>query len=250
MQGFHTFKIKGLNTAVVYYLFAGKDYVCKRYSQVSLFNQFISKTVIMKKITAAASLLWIILLFVSFKGIDKNTGIYQVDLTKSGVTWTGKKVIGGHNGTISVKEGNLNYNGNTITSGTFVIDMNTISSLDLEGEKKLKLDNHLKSPDFFDVPQYPFSTFRIKRVEKSSDDKAMAIGTLTIKAVTREIRFPITMNVKDGRIEVTAEDIAIDRTQYGVVYASRSLKSTLGDKAIDDIFKVSFSLVLLKKSQH
>lgn len=200
----------------------------------------------MKKIASIVSLLFIALLFVAFKGIDKNTGIYQIDHTKSGVTWIGKKVIGGHNGTIAVKEGSLNYNGNTITSGTFTIDMSTISSLDLDGEKKQKLDNHLKSPDFFDVPQYPLCTFKIKRVEKNGDDKGMAIGTLTIKATTKEIRFPITMNVRNGRIEVTADHIEIDRTQYGVVYASRSLKSTLGDKAIDDIFTISFSLVLLK----
>ncbi len=203
----------------------------------------------MKKIASITSLLFIALLFVAFKGIDKNTGIYQIDLTKSGVTWIGKKVMGSHNGTIAVKEGSLNYNGQTITSGTFTIDINTISSLDLEGEKKQKLDNHLKSPDFFDVPQYPLATFKIKRVEKGNDDKAVAIGSLTIKATTKEIRFPITMNVRDSRIEVIAKDIEIDRTQYGVMFASRSLKSTLGDKAIDDIFKISFSLVLLKSNQ-
>ncbi len=200
----------------------------------------------MKKITFAVSILLTALLFTAFKGEDKHVGLYKIDHTKSGVTWAAKKVIGGHNGTIEVKEGSLNYNGNTITSGTFTIDMSTIRCLDLEGEKRLKLEHHLMSPDFFDVPQYPLTTFKIKRVEKGNGDQAKAIGTLTIKATTKEINFPITLNARNGRLDVTATNIKIDRTQYGVIYASKSLKGSIGNQAIDDEFTISFSLVLLK----
>lgn len=200
----------------------------------------------MKQLAFAAFVLFTTVAFSSFKGEYKEAGTYTIDHSKSGVTWIGKKVIGSHNGTINIKEGAVNYNGNTITSGTFTIDMNTIKVLDLDGEKKQKLENHLKSPDFFEIAKYPLSTFKIKRVEKGSGDKAKAIGSLTIKATTKEISFPITMIAKNGRLEVTASDIKIDRTQYGVMFASKSLKSTLGDKAIDDEFSISFSLVLIQ----
>ncbi|WP_118973176.1 YceI family protein [Taibaiella koreensis] len=176
----------------------------------------------------------------------KDSGLYKVDPGKSGVTWEGKKVIGGHNGTIQIKDGSVNYNGNTITSGTFTIDMSTIKSLDLEGEKKQKLEHHLMSPDFFDATKYPLTTFKIKKVERRSGDQAWATGMLTIKETTREISFPITMNAVNGRLEVTAKKIKVDRTKFGVEFASKTLKSSLGDKAIDDEFTIGFSLIMTK----
>jgi hypothetical protein len=47
-------------------------------------------------------------------------------------------------------------------------------------------------------------------------------------------------------MEITAKDIKVDRTKYGVKFASKSLKSTVSDKAIDDDFIIGLSLVLRK----
>lgn len=199
----------------------------------------------MKKIFVLSLTLVMALVFVAFKE-DKNAGLYKVDHSKSGVTWEGKKVIGGHNGTINIKEGSANFNGNTITSGSFTIDMSTIKVLDLEGENKGKLENHLKSPDFFEVSKYPLSTFKIKKVVRGKGDNAIVTGALTIKNITREISFPITMSANNGRLEVTAKEFKVDRTKFGVQFASKSLKSTVSNKAIDDDFTIAFSLVMTK----
>ena len=48
-------------------------------------------------------------------------------------------------------------------------------------------DAHLRSPDFFDVEQYPAMTFKSKRVEMISDNEAKLVGDLTIKGITREV---------------------------------------------------------------
>jgi polyisoprenoid-binding protein YceI len=199
----------------------------------------------MKKTILASFVLLITVFLVSFKE-DKNAGVYKVDHAKSGVTWVGKKVIGGHNGTIQIKDGSVNFNGNTITSGSFAIDMSTIKDLDLDGENKGKLEHHLMSPDFFDVAKYPTTTFKIKKVVKGSGDNGTVTGDLTIKNITREISFPITMAVKDGRLDVNAKNFKVDRTKFGVQFASKTLKSTVSDKAIDDDFMIGFSLVLTK----
>ncbi len=53
-------------------------------------------------------------------------------------------------------------------------------------------DNHLRSPDFFDVEQYPRITFKSKRVEVLDDSHARLIGDLTIRDVTHEV----TLNVE------------------------------------------------------
>ncbi len=53
-------------------------------------------------------------------------------------------------------------------------------------------ETHLKSPDFFDVENFPKATFKSKSVEKGeSEGKFKVIGDLTIKGITK----PVTVNV-------------------------------------------------------
>jgi polyisoprenoid-binding protein YceI len=49
-------------------------------------------------------------------------------------------------------------------------------------------DEHLRSPDFLDVAQYPTMTFTGKRVERAGDDYKV-VGDLTIKDITNEVTF-------------------------------------------------------------
>lgn len=53
-------------------------------------------------------------------------------------------------------------------------------------------DNHLRSPDFFDVEKYPHLTFRSTKVESTGNNTAKLIGDLTIRDVTR----PVTLDVE------------------------------------------------------
>lgn len=49
-------------------------------------------------------------------------------------------------------------------------------------------DDHLRSPDFFDVKKYPKMTFKSKKVEWAKDGKTAKItGDLTIKDKTKEV---------------------------------------------------------------
>lgn len=48
-------------------------------------------------------------------------------------------------------------------------------------------DRHLKSPDFFNVKQFPTITFRSKKVEAAGGDQYKVTGDLTLHGVTREI---------------------------------------------------------------
>ena len=49
-------------------------------------------------------------------------------------------------------------------------------------------DAHLKSPDFFEVDQYPKITFVSKSLKKDDDDEFKLIGDLTIKGTNQEIK--------------------------------------------------------------
>ena len=50
-----------------------------------------------------------------------------------------------------------------------------------------KRDGHLRSPDFFNAEQYPYVTFKSKRIELVNENHAKIVGDLTIRDVTREV---------------------------------------------------------------
>ena len=83
-------------------------------------------------------------------------------------------------------------------------------------------DAHLKSPDFFDVAQYPDLHFVGKRVQGSGDEIDV-IGDLTIKGTTREVVLRVEQHgqAKDPwgnlRAAFTAKT-AIDRKDFGLTY--------------------------------
>lgn len=56
-----------------------------------------------------------------------------------------------------------------------------------------KRDEHLKSPDFFDVNQYPTLTFKSTSVKRTGDGKLQIVGDLKLGGQTR----PVTLDV-DG----------------------------------------------------
>lgn len=174
--------------------------------------------------------------------IHANTNI---DLTKSQIEWTGKKVTGSHHGTVSLLSGNLEMVNNEISSGSFVIDMNSIVCTDIENkDSNLRLINHLKNDDFFSVEKFPTSNITINKVVLLKDNNQgwthNIYADLTIKGITKEIIFPSKIKSESkGKSSVYAE-ITVDRTQYDIRYMSSSFFSDLANKAIDNdlYFKV------------
>lgn len=165
---------------------------------------------------------------------------YVADAEKSTIKWYGAKVSGEHYGTIDLKSGSLELNGDKILNGEFVIDMATIVNEDLTTEEwNKKLVDHLKSDDFFGVAKYPTTKFVITKAEAFKGGKAKVTGDLTIKGITKPVIFE---TVKDGNA-YTAE-IKVDRTLYDIRYGSGKFFDNLGDKMIDDHFTLTVKLVV------
>jgi len=84
-------------------------------------------------------------------------------------------------------------------------------------------DAHLKSPDFFDVAQYPELRFVGRRVEPRSDAEIDVIGDLTIRGTTREVVLRVEQHgqAKDPwgnvRTAFTAKT-SIDRKDFGLTW--------------------------------
>ena len=67
----------------------------------------------------------------------------------------------------------------------FTADLNTISTGNVDR------DNHLKSADFFDVGNYPKMQFISTKFEKKNDEEYLLHGNLTIREVTKPVRFEV-----------------------------------------------------------
>jgi len=59
-----------------------------------------------------------------------------------------------------------------------------------------KLDEHLKTKDFFNVAAFPTATFISDKVEVTGKDAAVVHGTLTVRGVSK----PVDLNVKLNRL--------------------------------------------------
>ncbi|MCW8982053.1 YceI family protein [Altibacter sp.] len=164
---------------------------------------------------------------------------YTVNTEKSVIKWVGAKPTGSHNGTVKLSSGTLSANDREIQAGNFTIDMNSITDLDLEGEKKANLEAHLKGTaegkegDFFNVTKYPTATFELTDVSGEGGDVTVR-GNLTIKDVTHNIEFPAVVSFPGDDVFLKSKPFSIDRTKWNVNYGSKSVFDNLGDQFIND----------------
>lgn len=169
------------------------------------------------------------------------TGEYTLNKESGTIRWVGKKVGGNHFGDIEIMEGSVSVFDGIIQQGELLIDMNSISVLDIEDEEKnLDLENHLKNPDFFDVAQFPQARIHIASGIMEDDGTQVLVGELTIKDVTEVIKFDVkAMPTEEGFLLSSA--FSIDRTKFGIKYKSKTFDAVL-DKFIYDDFDLKFEL--------
>lgn len=182
-----------------------------------------------------------------------SSAVYKVDKTASVIDWVGAKPAGKHTGTITVSEGELTAKGNVIESGKFTIDMTSITVTDLtDADGKGDLEAHLKGTGdkagedhFFNTGKFPTGTFEITKVS-NVDGKDTIEGNLTLKGITKNVKFPATVVADDNGITITSETFKINRTEWGVNYASKSLQDDLKDKFINDDIELKVTLKATK----
>ena len=159
----------------------------------------------------------------------------KINVEKSTVNWKAYKVLGGHEGTVKIKEGGLTFKGSKLIAGSVSVDLNTISATDEEGEMKAKLDSHLKGDDFFDVAKFPKVSFVFKSVKA----KSKGIYTITADATIKGVTKPVTFDLKVNKNKATSS-LKIDRSLFGLTYGS---DLSLGNKMIKNEFDLNVVLV-------
>jgi len=85
-----------------------------------------------------------------------------------------------------------------------------------------KLDEHLRSPDFFDIAKFADATFKSTKVEQAGEGALKVTGDLTVHGVTKPVTLDVKVN-KIGQHPMSKKDAAgfsasgkLMRTDYGV----------------------------------
>jgi polyisoprenoid-binding protein YceI len=174
------------------------------------------------------------------------TTTYKIDNAASTVGWTAKKIVGGHNGNVSTKDGFLTFTGDIITSGEINVDMQSITVADIPAtdEYNAKLVGHLKGPDFFNVDKNSTAKLVIKSSEKTKTGLKIK-GDLTFIGKTNPIEFDAVISKPNGAVTAKSE-VVLDRTKWDLKYGSSDFFKGLGDKAIDNNFTLSVNLTAKK----
>ncbi len=113
------------------------------------------------------------------------------------------------------------------------VDMTTI---DTNSERR---DNHLKSPDFFDVAKFPTAAIKITGIRKVSDTNYEADADVTIRDVTKQMKLPARILLNEAGILRFRGSVDLNRMEFGVKYNGAMNK-------IEDVVSVTYELNLRK----
>jgi polyisoprenoid-binding protein YceI len=112
---------------------------------------------------------------------------YLVDQSHSDVGFKIKHLFSVVSGQFKTFEGQFEFDEKNPTKSSVTFNV-TADSIDTNEKKR---DNHLRSPDFFDVKKFPKLTFKSTKVEKTSDKTGKLEGDLTIHGVTKPVTFDV-----------------------------------------------------------
>jgi polyisoprenoid-binding protein YceI len=109
---------------------------------------------------------------------------WQIDSSHSHINFTARHMmISKVRGSFENFSGTVNFDEENPTNTTVNVEVD-LTSINTRDEQR---DGHLKSPDFFDVENYPTMKFVSTCVERNNENNGRLYGQLTIKDITKEV---------------------------------------------------------------
>lgn len=149
----------------------------------------------------------------------------------SSVSWVGSKVTGSHDGGFNAFTGSFTADGDDVTTGSVEVNIDTTSLWSDNDD----LTGHLKSPDFFDVEQFPTSVFKSTEIAANEEGGYTVTGNLDLHGVSKQISFPATIAMVEGGFTAQAE-FSVMRFDFGMEYPGPA------DNLIRDEVVIKFDL--------
>lgn len=113
----------------------------------------------------------------------------------------------------------------------------TIGSLDTQDGER---DDTLKSADLFDAQKFPTATFVAKSLARNSAGGLEAVGKLTLRGVSKDLRLPLTLKPTTSGLELSGQ-ATIKRLDYGVGQGDWKSTESVGDEV-----KIQYKVALVR----
>lgn len=95
---------------------------------------------------------------------------------------------------------------------SFINSEIVVNSIDTGMESR---DAHILKVDFFDEPNYKTISFKSYKIKRISNNSFQVDAYLTIKDITKNVRFPFFLTKQDDKVTITSE-FEINRIDFGV----------------------------------
>jgi polyisoprenoid-binding protein YceI len=175
---------------------------------------------------------------------------YHLNTQQSKILWDARRTMGGHFGYILLSSGSLNYSANgEPVDGTFTLDMNSMHSTDhASAADNQKVDNKLKTTEFFNMAKYPTAIMAITQISRVGQSALYNIsGNLTLKGITNPVIFEATI-VKKGKVINVSAKTTVNRVKWHINVQEKQQTwnplTAFQNTMIADEIGVSLTLVL------
>jgi len=171
---------------------------------------------------------------------------YEIDPAHSSVEFKIKHLaISNVNGAFGAFEGTLSFDPTNVGASKTTAKI-SVDSISTENSKR---DDHLKSPDFFNIAQFPALTFVSKETSGTAESFKVK-GDLTMHGVTKPVVLDVTYNgtAKDPhgneRVGFSATT-SLNRKDFGLTW---SKLTEAGSIVVGDEVKIALEIAGVKKA--
>lgn len=132
----------------------------------------------------------------------------------------------------------LQYDESNLAQSTLLVRV-MIDSLDTQDTER---DEALKTTDLFDAKAFPAATYVAKSLARNAAGGLEAVGRLTIRGLSKDLRLPLTLKPTANGFELSGQT-SIKRLDFGV--GQGDWKST---ESVGDDVKLQYKVILVRAS--
>lgn len=119
----------------------------------------------------------------------------------------------------------LQYDANRLAASSLKVTVQ-IASLDTQDKDR---DTELQGADLLDAKKYPTAQFVASSFAKGANGGVEAVGKLTLRGVTHDLRLPLSIHSTANGVELSGET-TIRRLEYGVGQGDYKSTEWVGDE--------------------